>query len=62
MAQKATVKCPTCKYKWEVNLADYEIERTVYRGKTKEIKEVEYRFKCPKDGTYFIQAFTIGKE
>jgi hypothetical protein len=52
--QKITVECPTCGYKWPVNLADYQAERTLYRGETKAEKITEYRFKGPKDGTYFI--------
>jgi predicted RNA-binding Zn-ribbon protein involved in translation (DUF1610 family) len=59
MANQITVKCPTCGYKWRVKLADCQAERTIYRGENNQIKEVEYRFKCPKDGSYFIVPVTI---
>ena len=53
------VKCTSCSHQFEVDLDDYQAERTLYRGEKKEIKVEEYRFKCPRDGTYFIVPVTI---
>ena len=59
MPRKITVKCTTCHNSFEVDLDHYEVERTIYRGKKKKTKVEEYRFKCPRDGTYFIVPVTV---
>ncbi len=59
MSRSITVKCTTCHHTFEVDLDDYESERTIYKGEKKEISLEEYRFQCPQDGTYFIVAVPV---
>ncbi len=56
MSQHVTVECPTCGYKWPVNLAEHKEDRTLHKGgeDSRKVTVKEYRFKCPKDGTFFI--------
>ncbi len=59
MPRKTDVKCAACHNSFAVDLDDYEIERTLYRGKDKKTKVEEYRFKCRRCGTYFITPVTV---
>jgi len=64
MSQKIKVTCPTCHYSFEVDLDKETPIQTIYKGVNKKTRQLvrEYRFLCPKDGTYFIVPVTVTEE
>jgi hypothetical protein len=58
MAEMITVECPKCKHRWQVDLSQCDVERTLFKGPQQPEKVEEYRFRCPLDGTYFIVPIT----
>ena len=65
MSQKITVTCTTCHHSFEADLDEHEPVQTLYKTRRDDAppeRVEEYRFKCPKDGTYFIVPVAISEE
>ena len=59
MTQKIPLTCPTDHYRWEIEYAQLQRYRVIYKDATSHRRREEYQVTCPQCGTVFIKLLDI---